>query len=55
MAFNGRLGASLSISERYFWGRRRQKRGFLSCHKLFFLQTYTNAYAPRQQGLPGPF
>jgi len=55
MALNGRFSASLSISERYFWGRRRQKWGFLSFYELFFLQTYTNAYAPCQQGFPGPF
>jgi len=55
MAFNGRLGALLGLSGGVFWGRRRQKRGFLSCHELFFLQTYTNVYAPRQQRLPGPF
>ena len=55
MAFNGRLGALLGFPSGVFWGRRRQKWGFLSCHELFFLQTYTNAYAPCQQGLPGPF
>jgi len=55
MAFNGHLGALLGFLGGVFWGRRSQKRGFLSCYELFFPQTYTNAYAPCQQGLPGPF